>query len=97
MIILLRLIGTLGIFIIPSFIFARLIITSKINRLMFSLLSSIVVGIILFLLVIVYVHFHPISTGLILFVLAIPGTFPISFLLYPGLKSRIELRMKKQL
>ncbi len=91
----LRIILIFGIFLIPSFIFAKLITSSRINRKLFSILSSLAVGLILFILAIMFVKFHPLVIGLILFILAIPGTFPASYLLYPGLKSRIESRITK--
>jgi hypothetical protein len=88
---------TLGLILIPSFVFARLITIPTINRKIFSLLSSLLIGFQLFILVIMYVRFQTIVIGLILFVFAIPGTFPAAYFLYPGLKTRIETRMKKHL
>lgn len=81
---------TFGIFVIPPFVFSRLILIPSISRKLFSLLSSLLVGIQFFLLVQIFVQFQPLLIGSLLFIGSLPGTFLVVYFLYPGLKSWIE-------
>lgn len=91
----LKLVITLGIFVIPPFTLGRLIINDKINRRRFSALSSLLIGTQLLILVLLYVKFQPLAIGMFLFFISFPGTFPVFYSLYPRLKERIKSRMKK--
>ena len=88
-----KLLVTLGIFIIPFLFLPRLIIMPKLNRVRFSLLSTSLVGVQLFTISILFVDYKPLTIGLIMLLLAVPGTFPTFYILYPNLKSFIEERI----
>jgi len=93
----LRLILTIGIFVIPPFVFGRLLINPKINRKLFASLSSLYVGLLFLLISIMYGQLKPIEigVGLFLFILAFPGTFPVFYIFYPRLKDHAESLAKK--
>jgi len=91
----LKLVLTLGIFVIPPFVLGRLVINDGMNRQRFSALSSLLIGTQLLILVLLYVKFRPLAIGMFLFFISFPGTFPVFYALYPQLKKRIESRMKK--
>lgn len=86
----LKIVLTLGMFVIPPFVFSRLILFPSISRKLFSFLSSLLVGIQFFLLVQLFVQFEPFLIGSLLFIGSLLGTFPVFYFLYPGLKSWIE-------
>ena len=86
----LKVVLILGMFIVPPFVFSRLILVPSISRRLFSLLSSLLVGIQFFLLVQLIVQFEPLLIGGLLFIGSLPGTFLVFYFLYPGLKSWIE-------
>lgn len=85
-----KLLITFGIFLIPPFVFARLILIPRISRVMFSLFCTLLVGFQLFFVTLMYADYKPWMIGGILFIFAFLGCFPVFYLLYPGLKSRIE-------
>ena len=91
----LKLIITLGIFVIPPFIVGRLLLSAKIDRQKFSSLCSLLAGTTLLLLVIMYVQFQTVAIGIFLFIIAFPVTFPVFYVLYPRLKKRVESRIKR--
>lgn len=86
----LKIVLTIGIFVIPPFVFSRLILVPIISRKLFSILSSLLIGIQFFLLVQLFVQFKPFLIGSLLFIFSLAGGFPVSYFLYPGLKSWIE-------
>jgi len=92
----LELILTFGMFIIPPFIFGRLLLNPKINRRLFASLSSLYVGLLLLLSTIMYSPFKPVELGVFLFIIAFPGTFPVFYLFYPGLKDHAESLTKNK-
>jgi hypothetical protein len=93
---LIKLVITIGIFAIPPFLFAKLILRPNIDRKVFSLLASLLMGLQLFTLVVLYVDLKAIIVGFLLLFFSIIVGFPIAYLLYPRLKSRVENYAKKE-
>ena len=74
--------------------YGRLLLNPKITRKRFALVISCLIGIMFFGLSIIFGGFSLLAVGIVLFILCIPGIYPISYLAYPIIKNRAENQQK---
>ena len=81
----------------PAVVLYGITYLPKMTRRQFAITMSATIGLQLFLLTIMFVQSHSILIGSVLFLLAFPGVFPTSSLLYPQYEARIEKRLAKKI
>ena len=92
-----RCILTLFIIYMPVFVIYGMTYFPNVTRSRFAIVMSSAIGLQLFILAIMFIENLSIPVGLILFILAFPGVYPIAYSYFPRFKERIEKRMSKKL
>jgi len=80
---------TLGLFIILPIIFLWLL-QARVSRKLFALFTSLLMALTFFLLSILFVNKDPLVIGTIMFTLALIGSYPTQYFLYPVLSRHIN-------
>jgi hypothetical protein len=79
----------------PAFVLYGITYLPKMPRHQFAAIMSASVGVELFLLAVMFVQSRAMLVGLVLFLLAFFGIYPVSSLLYPRYEARVEKRLTK--